>query len=302
MHLIDGDNLVHAARAAGAGGGAIGREALCALVGAWAKRTGRPVCLVFDGAPPAEAFLSQMATAAGASVKVRFSGGGVSADLRIFELLENSISPRTIVVVSSDGDVRRESSRWGAAAIRSEEFWLALVTAMGMRSGATRSGPGTVGREGQGAARKSRDGSVASGGPDRRSDSDAACDDRSSAAGELSAVDWLREFGLDADDAESMDRLDLREAGGSAARLRGRGDPAQGDAVRGQSNREAPDTIHEQSSGSAADGDAYRAPLAGGQGAGPEHAPEHLSAPSENESEWGIDDDAWPPPDTRPLK
>lgn len=121
--LIDGNNLLHAARDAPGGDLLIGRSMLCDALGRWTQRRDGDVHVVFDGPAPRADLAGQIGHPA---IKVSYSGGGISADAVLEGLLEANSAARRLMVVSSDREVRRAARRRRAQPVRSEDFW-ALV-------------------------------------------------------------------------------------------------------------------------------------------------------------------------------
>lgn len=120
--VIDGNNLLHAARTVQEAGPLIGRAILCDTLGQWAKQRGERVHIVFDGPAPNPQLAGQIGNPA---IEVSYSGGA-SADAVLIEMLETDSAARRMLVVSSDREVVRAARRRRAQPIRSEEFW-ALV-------------------------------------------------------------------------------------------------------------------------------------------------------------------------------
>jgi predicted RNA-binding protein with PIN domain len=121
--LIDGNNLLFAARAAEESNLLIGRSMLCDRLGMWARRRHETVHVVFDGPAPAPALASQIAHP---DIHVSYSGGGVSADAVVVDILENHSAARLFVVVTTDREIARAAKRRRAKPVRSEVFWAAL--------------------------------------------------------------------------------------------------------------------------------------------------------------------------------
>lgn len=117
--LIDGNNLLFAAREIDDPDRAPGRAMLCRLLSQWAQRRNESVHVVFDGPKPAGGFAEQIASA---SVSVSFSGPQ-SADDVLIDLLRAHSAPRTLVVVSTDRVIRRAAQRRRAIATESAVFW-----------------------------------------------------------------------------------------------------------------------------------------------------------------------------------
>ncbi len=126
--VIDGNNLLYAARAAGTSSLLLGRAMLCNAIGRWAQQRRETVRIVFDGPQPSAARVQQIEHAA---VDVVFSGAGVSADTVLTELIESDSAARRLVVVSSDKEIVRVAKRRRARPVRSEDFWLKLTADLG---------------------------------------------------------------------------------------------------------------------------------------------------------------------------
>lgn len=121
--IIDGNNLLHAAREAEALSLLIGRSMLCDTIGRWALRRDERVHVVFDGPAPNAALAKQIGNPA---INVTYSGAGVSADAVVVDLVENDSAARRLLVVSSDRAIIRVAKRRRARPVRSEEFWRML--------------------------------------------------------------------------------------------------------------------------------------------------------------------------------
>lgn len=120
--IVDGNNLLYAARAAEDSGPLVGRSMLCDAVGAWARRRGERVHVIFDGPAPAPDLAEQIGNA---DIQVSYSGGS-SADAAMIEILEADSAARRLLVVSSDREIARAAKRRRARSIRAEEFWALL--------------------------------------------------------------------------------------------------------------------------------------------------------------------------------
>lgn len=121
--VIDGNNLLHAAREAEALSLFMGRSMLCTTIGRWAQRREARVHVVFDGPAPPAALARQIG---GPSIEVTYSGAGISADTVVIELVENDSAAGRLLVVSSDRAIRRVAKRRRAQAVRAEDFWAML--------------------------------------------------------------------------------------------------------------------------------------------------------------------------------
>ncbi len=121
--LVDGNNLLFAARALQEGGSALGRSALCRVLGEWARRTGKKVHVVFDGRKPAPALQAQLG---GRYLALSFSGPA-SADEVIADMVGRDSAARRLLVVSTDRQVQRVARRRRAHVLRSDAFWIGMI-------------------------------------------------------------------------------------------------------------------------------------------------------------------------------
>lgn len=118
--LIDGNNLLFAARQVEGVGLEIGRSNLCDRLGLWSQRRNVAVHVVFDGPAPPPALAAQIGHP---HLRVTYSGAGRSADSVLERLLAIDSAARRLVVVSSDRAVMRAAKRRLARPLRSDEFW-----------------------------------------------------------------------------------------------------------------------------------------------------------------------------------
>jgi len=121
--LIDGHNLLHAARAAGDPDRPVGKLMLMQALGQWAERTGERIQIVFDGPAPSPGLAQQLSHA---GVAMSFSGGGVSADTVILDILQSDSAARKLLVVSSDRAIVSAARRRRARPMGSDVFWAKL--------------------------------------------------------------------------------------------------------------------------------------------------------------------------------
>jgi predicted RNA-binding protein with PIN domain len=117
--LIDGNNLLYAARKRGDDTLLIGRSMLCDTLGRWASKTGTRVRVVFDGPMPTAARAAQIGNAA---IEVSYSGP-VTADAVVVQIIETDSAARRLLVVSTDREIIRAAKRRRAQPMRSEDFW-----------------------------------------------------------------------------------------------------------------------------------------------------------------------------------
>lgn len=121
--LVDGNNLMFAARALHESGSALGRSMLCRILGEWSHRTGKRVHVVFDGPTPPPAQAAQL----GGKLLTLTFGGSLSADEVIAELVRRDSAARRLLVVSSDRQVQRAARRRRAHFLRSDAFWVGMI-------------------------------------------------------------------------------------------------------------------------------------------------------------------------------
>ncbi len=120
--LIDGNNLLYAARALNPSEVLLGRQMLCDLLGTWAERRRERVHIVFDGPSHPGDFSKQLGHPA---ITLTFSGAA-SADHVLIEHLEADSAARRVIVVSTDREIARAARRRRATSIRSDDFWRML--------------------------------------------------------------------------------------------------------------------------------------------------------------------------------
>ena len=118
--VIDGNNLLHAARRAETSTLLIGRSMLCDAIGRWAQRRNERVHVVFDGPAPPRPLAGQIGHPA---IQVTYSGPGISADSVLTEILQTDSAARRLLVVSSDLEIVRAARRRRARSVGADEFW-----------------------------------------------------------------------------------------------------------------------------------------------------------------------------------
>lgn len=118
--LVDGNNLMFAARNLDDPDRPVGRLLLAQTLGQWAEIRGHDVRIVYDGPAPPQPKRQQFEHP---SLIVTYSGKGVSADSVLADLIAQSSAPRLLVVVSSDREVQRDARRRKATAVESAAFW-----------------------------------------------------------------------------------------------------------------------------------------------------------------------------------
>lgn len=134
--LVDGNNLLHAARDRGFFP-LVGRETLVRIIAHWAKQSGTTVTIVFDGPSPASGLARQMAVA---GVEVRYSAP-LTADDVIVEAVARASRPRELGVVTADRAIRVEASRRKCQCLDTMDFLQQLDEAWRQRPPRPRSDP-----------------------------------------------------------------------------------------------------------------------------------------------------------------
>ncbi len=116
--LIDGYNLLHAARGSHWGDSDLSRFRLCRLLGAWAEQRGHLIRIVFDGEAISRDLADQLG---GPRVEVVHSGARIADEL-LAEMLRSDSGARDTWVVSSDHAVQRSARQRNARCIDAEAF------------------------------------------------------------------------------------------------------------------------------------------------------------------------------------
>jgi len=94
---------------------------LCQVLSSWASKCGREVLVIFDGYPPAD--FAATYSKRFDRLEIIFSRSNKTADQVICEHVKSSSSPRRLIVVSSDNQIRRVAARRRCKLLRSLEFW-----------------------------------------------------------------------------------------------------------------------------------------------------------------------------------
>ena len=115
--LVDGNNLLYAARQV-AGFGGIEPHQLCRLLARWGRHQRTEVAVVFDGPSPGQVLTRQMRAL---GVDVRFSGTRTADDV-VVEIVEGARAPGRYTVVSSDHAIQHAARYRRAAAVNAEDF------------------------------------------------------------------------------------------------------------------------------------------------------------------------------------
>lgn len=115
--LVDGNNLLYAARQV-AGFGGIEPHQLCRLLARWGRHQRTEVAVVFDGPSPERAIIRQMRAS---GVDVCYSGARTADDI-IVEIIDGVRAPGRYTVVSSDHAIQHSARYRRAVAVNVEDF------------------------------------------------------------------------------------------------------------------------------------------------------------------------------------
>lgn len=119
MILIDGTNLLWAAKERSDDREIETEVQLCEFLDRYFAQTGQEGGIVFDGAgPPDKGVFDNVM-----HMEIYFSGFNKDADTVIEEKILAWTAPRDLMVVSSDRRLRVAAADRGAAALKSELFW-----------------------------------------------------------------------------------------------------------------------------------------------------------------------------------
>jgi predicted RNA-binding protein with PIN domain len=122
--IVDAYNLYHLAKANVEPAGALTISAFVTIINQWAARIRSQVTLIFDGKRPTTL---DARNATGEYLFVEFTGPSKTADSVIIDMANSYSAPRTLLVVSSDHEIRRAASRRGSKVVTSDAFWAVLV-------------------------------------------------------------------------------------------------------------------------------------------------------------------------------
>jgi len=116
--IVDGYNVLHAARWLASKWQGVDRGEFCRLLGSLAKHRGERISVVFDAVPSEP----DMAKTKAPNVEVIYSGHGRTADEVIIQMIKASSGPRELTVVSSDREIKTAARRRGCKVIPAGEF------------------------------------------------------------------------------------------------------------------------------------------------------------------------------------
>jgi predicted RNA-binding protein with PIN domain len=127
--LIDGYNLLRAVQKMDSEAQVVSEAGLCRVLSDYLRYGGEMGEIIFDGTGPREkAIFSALA-----NLDVTFSGAGIEADDVIENRIAANTAPKRLIVVSTDNRVRIAAERRRATAVKSEEFWPAVLAMIAER-------------------------------------------------------------------------------------------------------------------------------------------------------------------------
>ena len=124
--LVDGYNLLRAVQKSDEDFQQLNEVGLCRILSEYFRRVRTHGHVVFDGTGPFDK--TDMERLAGFdNLEVYFSGPNLDADEVIEEKIQDNTAPKSLVVVSTDRELRTAALKRKAVSIRSEIFWLNLI-------------------------------------------------------------------------------------------------------------------------------------------------------------------------------
>ena len=127
--IVDGYNLMHVIQKCDEDFANLTEVGLCKIISEYLRRVRDRGHVVFDGSGPFDK--TDMEWLGGIeNLEVYFSGANAEADEIIEQKIQDYSAPKSLVVVSSDREVRVAASKRKAVAITSETFWLQLIQQM----------------------------------------------------------------------------------------------------------------------------------------------------------------------------
>ena len=125
-HIVDGYNLLRVVQKQDERLAELAEVGLCRMLQAYLFKVRDHGHVVFDGVgPPDKSDLGEFD-----NLEVYFSGPNVEADEMIEEKIIDNTAPKSLVVVSSDRQIRAAAKRRKAISVRSDAFWLHIVDSM----------------------------------------------------------------------------------------------------------------------------------------------------------------------------
>ena len=128
--IIDAYNLYHYARRQDDSSPSLAVSGLISAVAKWARISKDDTLLVFDGNRPAEVDVSR---SPGRGFAVQFVGPGRTADDVIIDFITTYSAPRTLLIVSTDREIRREAKKRRCKVLSCKDFWADVVKMLSRR-------------------------------------------------------------------------------------------------------------------------------------------------------------------------
>lgn len=122
MHIIDGNNLLHAICKTAGDTEAITEVGLCRAVSRFLRLTGEKGEIIFDGTGP----LDKTGFDNIENIEVSFAGLGSDTDIIIEDKISASTAPKGLTIISSDRRLRKAAMARKATSVKSEMFWTDL--------------------------------------------------------------------------------------------------------------------------------------------------------------------------------
>jgi len=127
--IIDGYNLLHSIDQTSEDWEAVGDIRLCHILGRYFKLIDEKGEIVFDGkGPPEKSRFENIER-----LEVLFTGLTTDADTVIENKIQSNSAPKGLVIVSSDRRIRRAAALRKATAMKSDDFWQAVIREMGRK-------------------------------------------------------------------------------------------------------------------------------------------------------------------------
>jgi predicted RNA-binding protein with PIN domain len=127
--IIDGYNLLHSIDQTSEDWNEVGDIRLCHILGRYFKLIDEKGEIVFDGkGPPEKSRFENIER-----LEVLFTGLTTDADTVIENKIQSNSAPKGLVIVSSDRRIRRAAALRKATAMKSDDFWQAVIREMGRK-------------------------------------------------------------------------------------------------------------------------------------------------------------------------
>ena len=126
IYLIDGHNLLFAARGYAEEFAVLSEEMICPYLDEYFRRIHRKAYVVFDGVGPSnKAFFRRFN-----NIAVNFSGQYREADDILEEEIASDSAPKRLIVVSTDRRIKDAARRRKSSTVDSLDFWHNLINVL----------------------------------------------------------------------------------------------------------------------------------------------------------------------------